>query len=278
MNDAVPPASTADPADLNKYDPRVHILGLNLQAQDDDAIAKMARMAISGNSCASALVPELVPIGYIVADGSGGADPGTCAAGTGCLVPQTAYVLAHTGGSSYNWIHPKDENLVYPCNDFPALILDNNDPEKLSAALSSFLRALVESSGLTSRTRLVVTNRLDDVSIGGGGQYRVYSGVRLGGGSAWWKGVLNRNTKRCDGIATDELSLDQEIGQLVNLPADSRRVWTAIPHETIWNFPIGGVPLTPMPVADPDYPMAYRLQTVGDDEFKDTYLTSDATG
>lgn len=285
VQNIVPPADSAPAYELNKYEPRVHVLGLNLDTADDEAIAKMAAMAIEGKSCASALVPELVPNTHTYEDLNGDPQNGTCSPGTGCLVDQGSYVNSYLGGSSYDWQHPQDETIDIDCSDFPALILDDNDPDQLGAALSSFLSALVQSSGLTTRTRLAVSNRLDDVSIPGGGQYRVYSGVRVGGGSAWWKGVINRNTLRCDSSPTDELSIDEEIAQQVQLPLptaplDSRRVWTALPAATIWDYAGGGLAISPISSADTDFPMQYALQDAGDgnDEFKDTYLPTESTG
>ncbi len=285
IDDTVPPNNgTATLADLAKYNPRVHIFGLNLDTTDDLAVAKMARMAMEGRSCASALVPELIPSGQSYDTGNGVMDTGTCLAG--CLVSQTAAVDAVTTG--YSWTHPQSGD-VYDCGDYPALILDDNDPARLSAALSSFMSALVDTSGLTSRTRLVVANRLDDVTVPGGGQYRVYSGVRVGGGSAWWRGVINRNTLRCDNAPVPEVSLDHEVGTQVEfnpiggnpvnrVPSDNRRVWTSIPNSSIWDF-TNRRPAT-IVAPNPTYPMQYDLQEVADnrDEFQETYVTPVTTG
>ena len=270
--DLVPPDASASAADHDKYDVRVHIIGLNLDTQDDTAVAKMAQMAVEGKQCAAILGADYVPIGTQFDAGGGTLEDGTCVAGTGCLVPQGAYTSAYLGGG-YDWTHPNTAE-IFECDDFPALVLDDTNPEVLQAAVSQYLQELTGTGGLTSRTRLVVSNRLDDTGVAQGGQYRVYSGVRVGGGSAWWKGVLNRNTIFCDGSDPTEISLDAEVADLIDISggiSDSRRFWTSLPTDDLWDYTTNQ-PLTAWSTSgDADFPFVYPL-IIDTDDFGDTYL------
>lgn len=267
------------PDQINKYNPRVHVVGLNIG--DPAAVLKMAKMAVAGRACAGALLPSLVPETEFL-PGSNPPTYGTCVAGTGCLVPQGG-LLSAGGISSYDWEHPITG--AQECLNFPALILDNNDPAKLSEAIFSYMSALIDAAGLTSRTRAVVTNRLDDRSNQAGGQYRIYSGVRVGG-SSWWKGVLDRTTLHCGTADAEFLKLDEQVGEQVTLdgpaPADSRRIWTSVPNNSVWCHSDAGCGDGPRPIAspaNPDFPLTYDLAKApaGQDEFGGTWLDGAAT-
>ena len=263
-----------------RYAPRVHVVGLNLQkpgdpsTRDTEAIAKLANMAMEGRSCAEFLIPN-----RISSD-----DGGSCEPGTGCLVNQDDYI------DNYQYEYwdleaepPAKETA--PCNRFPALILDNNSPEVLSAALFEMFSAAISASGLASRTRLVVSNRLDDGIKQG--QYRVYSGTKVGGNS-WWKGVVNRTTLECNVTDNVEIPLDEQVGRQVDLSgataADSRRIFTTVPgsgasgEDDIWNFFDVGTPrdVSTHAMSLPQF-FSYDLSKASVDEFQDTYLTDNST-
>lgn len=269
IDNSVPPTGSG-------YDPdfgvRVHVVGLNIGAGDSDAIEKLTRMAIEGKTCAEVLAPSLVP------DTAGGpcdtSDPTT-----GCLVDQSAYVSAYT--SDYNYVEPVSGDSA-DCDRFPALILDNNESDVLSAALFEMFSSVIQSAGLASRTKAVVTNELDNTSIQSGGQYRIFSGVKTGG-SPWWKGVINRVTRRCDGTNDPAISFDDEVAQQVEIDSsgdvfDSRRVFTSVPHDIIYNYanyePEGLGDQYSIP--NDLFPMVYTLGRSDRDEFQQTYLFGSA--
>ena len=267
----------------NDFGLRAHVVGLNIGAGDDAAIAKLARMAIEGNSCAEALLgKEYHPASFNTG--------GTCGANADdiCLVDQSAAVSAYITSGSYVWSKPGTTD-TYPCNHAPAFILTTNDPDSISTVLFRMFSELLQASGLASRTRTVVANRLDKVLQDGAGndfvasgQYRFFSGVRVGGAD-WWKGVINRLEIPCDNSATEQISLDEQVGTQVSLAndevQDSRRIWTSVPHTGIYDH-VNEVPETitvTSPTNNSMFIMNFGLAKSTEDEFQGTYLTNNLT-
>ncbi len=270
-----------DPADEFQYGVKVHVVGLSIQDESDPtastAVKTMAEMAMAGQTCAEVLLgPEYLPTAKGGTCDQVPADPDAPA--RACLVDQSA----HT--ASYTFTRP-DADIAENCTFAPALILDTNDPEVLQRALSRLFSEILASSGLASRTRAVVANRLDDLTYTQGGQYRFFSGTRIDG-SDYWKGVINRLAQPCGaGAPYPQKSLDQEVGDLVQLgsgKSDRRRVWTVVPDEDIWAFDdrqpqeIGGANNNPTYT---QFPMNWKLSQVEDDhdEFQGQYLDAALT-
>ncbi len=233
-----------------KFSPRVHVVGLSVggnPAQQAQIVDKLSAMAIAGNTCAGAFVSNTLR-----QEAPYNCDPNT----TVCLVD---------GQNTFSYTHP-DPNINggNPINcRYPALILTQNDRNAIEQALFQVLSGIISGAGISSRTRAVVSNRLDDDTLTAGGQYRVYSGVRTDG-SSYWRGIINRQLIPCDDTASRAYSssdsaagagidssgvlirrLHEDVAsqvvcnavnnQCVN-PTDNRRIFTSIPTDEIYDY------------------------------------------
>ena len=207
--------------------PRVHIVSLNLTGQSSSDVSdaaitpvaqKMGLMAQRGKTCAlyHLLTGEgrkFVPASwgsFTMPDSSsvsGTCDPGAPRSLTNagnCLLRQIpssgsyTYTVPGTSGSD-----------TFDCSA-PALMLEKSDRldesggpspnsfrDDMTEALQLiFNQVLNTTGGVASRTRATITNDLADAKIRG--QYRVFSGVDISGGSIYWGGLLERQTLACD--------------------------------------------------------------------------------
>lgn len=276
-----------------KFMSRVHVVALNAGADSATTARiadKMSEMAIQGQTCASyALGPDWMPAPH------GSCDPATRACLVGGQRTYSTYVPPDGDGSSASCL-------------YPALILSPPQPGWTSSyrdfvqeALASTLGAIVGGAGVASRTRAVVSDFLDDDSLLGGGQYRVYSGSRIQG-SAFWRGILNRETLPCDtsvnnsfteGTGLDDgnllsQALHEDIGEQVKCgpvdegdcsvtPADNRRIFTSIPADELWDFDVdnyGAPPSSSYDTTHPVYQFRYDMMKTAEakDEFRGTTL------
>ncbi|TXD37412.1 hypothetical protein FRC96_08330 [Lujinxingia vulgaris] len=270
-----------------RYAPRVHVLAVNLEEDNErrkNAIKKVATMAMRGGTCAQYyLPPEMIPLGSQsgVRDSDGNRPAGTCDPedlSQPCLVPQEM-------GFTFQ---PPDGSAPFTC-DHPALILNNNSKASLVSAFQLIFNEIAGSSGLAARTRPSITSYLD--TEGEQGQYRLFSGMQIQGDNVFWKGVLNRKLYACDGgdsLVTEADTLDglhddvnrlrKAIGDPLDDPVvrtdvatDRRRVFTSFPsfllkpgdEEVSGTGPVPGF-----------FPMTYALSQVPttEDEFGDTGL------
>jgi len=228
-NTAIPPA---DPADRNAYGPRVWVVSLDVQNDPSlrtEIAAKLSAMALAGNTCASHIMPGKVQ--------SGGCDPAV----EWCLVDQP----------SGSW-DPPDGTGSTTCED-PAVMITDNSPASVEAALDAVMGGIVGNAGTTSRTRAAVTNYLDDNTKNQGGQYRIFSATDTGGGS-YWRGVLSRQFLSCaasgdlsagdgagvDTALTETIGLHNQIADQVDCTTppctDSRRIFTSVPAGEIYDY------------------------------------------
>jgi len=271
---------------------RVHVVALDsgADAATQGRIAdKMSQMAIDGQTCAEYALcgAELTNDCEWLPAPHGACDPSVRA----CLVG---------GQRSYANYEPPDLDGASVMCRYPALIMSRNDRDAIQEALASTLQSIVGGAGVASRTRTVVSDFLDDDTLLGGGQYRVYSGSRIQG-SAFWRGILSRETLPCDttitnsydegvGITDDSGLLSQDlhadIGEQVKCgpavggncsvtKADNRRIFTSIPTEDLWSFVgdmYGGS--TTFDSGHPLYHFRYDLMKVPEtqDEFRGTSL------
>ena len=272
---AIPPGVPDD-----RYSPRVHIVGLSSAddaVQRHDIANKLAAMAMEGNTCAGAYLDDSWKT-------ANGCDPNTQA----CLVdvdPAYHYTYTLPDGTTYNCEHP-------------ALFLTRNDRVIIDEALANVFNAIVSGAGIASRTRAVVTNNLDDTTLGAGGQYRLFSGVEIGGGQ-FWRGILNRQTLGCEdaggraydtdadtaaglgGINAPE-HLHWQVAEQVNCPLvngecqnpeDNRRIFTTIVDGTVYDYTN-----RKFTVADGSHNLfnfvykAYSQPSTNDDDFRDHAL------
>lgn len=261
------------PADF-KYQSRVYVVALNNGADQDTrtrVAQKMSTMAIEGNTCASDLLgPDWMP-----------APDGTCD-------PTIRACLAAGQYSYTSYVPPDSEDGSSVTCKYPALILTRNDRDSIQTALATVFGGIIGGAGVASRTRAVVSDFLDDDGLPGGGQYRVYSGSRIQG-SAFWRGILTRETLACDddansfneGSGVGALSaraLHADIGQQVDCgpvangdcsleKKDNRRIFTTVPNRTTWgyNTSIAGNPITPTIINDM-FHTTYGLARVPEDE------------
>jgi hypothetical protein len=225
----VPPS---DATDQFKFGPRVHVVGVRDEDSDEQADVgrKLHEMAAAGQTCAQYyLGPDWYPAT------PGGNDCPRANAGIGTCV-DTGQAI-----TGYVFTPPDDGASTFVCPN-PALILNTNDRDEVEAALAEIFNGIIGTAGVASRTRTVVTNRLDDINIPNGGQYRFFSGVEIGG-SSYWGGVLNRQTLDCAGSPASINPIHQEIAAQVDLvsdpPQDNRRIFTALPHEDIYDYSAG---------------------------------------
>lgn len=256
-----------------RYGPRVHVVSMDVE-QDPTrrgmVARKLASMALEGNTCASAAMPDKV-------------QPGCNPATTWCLVDQP----------SGTWNPPNGG--TEPCED-PAVMLTSNDPEALEQAIDAVFGSIVDTTA--SRTRTAVTNNLDDASISQGGQYRFFSATNASGGT-FWRGILNRETLPCTdsgatnadtgintgGIQTDAFHLEiaNQIGNCdqtgCDSPTDNRRIFTSVPSSEIYDYALNRPTTYTLPIRDTEtsggdelFHWSFDLETSDVDEFNGTSL------
>lgn len=199
-----------------KHAPRVHVIGVNVadgvassQGQpsaenSNEVLTKLAVMAAKGNTCAQYYLPiDKLPIGVktgmpkINDNGIPESDVGTCNPDTeACLQLQANLLDAPHGftGFPYRPGGP-DDDTVFNC-EHPALIFNQNNKEAIRSAFQSVFNEIINSSGIAARTRPSMTSYLD-LPVNISGQYRMYSGVKMEGGSPFWKGILNQESQQC---------------------------------------------------------------------------------
>lgn len=265
-----------------KYQSRVYVVALDngSDATTRTRVAqKMSTMAIEGNTCASDLLgPDWMP-----------APDGTCD-------PAVRACLA-SGQYSYNsYVPPDSEDGAAIACKYPALVLTRNDRDSIQIALATVFGGIIGGAGVASRTRAVVSDFLDDDGLPGGGQYRIYSGSRIQG-SAYWRGILTRETLPCDddansfsegaGVgALEARALHADVGQQVDCgpvadgdcslqKRDNRRIFTSIPNRFTWGYnnSVAGNPIT-QGVVNPMYSFRFGLAAVPQtaDEFRGTTI------
>ncbi len=249
---------------------RVHVVGMNIG--DDNALEKLTSMAIEGKTCAGF---SLGANWHGTPTGLGGF---TCP--NKLLDPNNACLIPPSSGIDYPY--PKPDGTTYTCK-YPALILDKNDRDQLQAALSSLFNDIVDGASVSTRTRTVVTNEIQDDTNLLGGQHRVFSGV-VTGGSQYWKGILNRQLLACDSTF-DTVALHEEIGNQVNLTftnkSDHRRIFTSLASDRLFNYSNRkpkinlGPSLFPSPKMFPSS-FEFRKNRNGEDEFLGTQLSTTA--
>ncbi len=230
--------------------PRVHVLSVTADDPDVDpdhfaaVVEKTANVAAAGRTCAQYYLPStLIPVGYETGryDSNNNVIMGGCEPEDPvCLVPQ---------GLENNIYNPPEN----PDRDFeclhPALMLTANDRATMTEAIQLILNEIAQASGLAARTRPAITNYIDDDEKVG--QYRIFSGLRIGG-SLYWQGILNSHTLECDfdgddlivegdirHLHRDMLRLRHEIGTATDSDLDDptvaaashdrRRIFTSIP-------------------------------------------------
>ncbi|MFB6264299.1 MAG: hypothetical protein ABEL76_11850 [Bradymonadaceae bacterium] len=256
----------ADP----EYDPRVHVIGLNRGVgggtRSKKALAKLGSMAKAGKTCA----------GFVLQDGSGKGPwipkpNGKCRRDDHpCLVPQPT--------KKFNFVSFSNPSNTGTC-EYPALVLRCNgdidppstvgekeayrrckDSKWFSRAFQQMFNSILKSSGLSSRTTPAITNRLDDPGRSAGGQYRLYSGVKVTEGNPYWKGVMFREKRLCSASSGQLQQLnnqggpcsqtndrydcmhedieDQVGGQTTTgeTNVDTRRIFTSVPDESVYNY------------------------------------------
>lgn len=283
---------SANRSEKTRYWTRAHIMGVNVNLEGtrkSDVLDKMATMAMMGQTCAQYfLPPEFIPVGFRsgrIDETTGSAD-GTCnpALGQTCLMLQN---------KPFVYTPPDPEAEDFQCHH-PALILTDNNPEKIRKAFSFIFNEILGSAGLASRTRPAMTSYLDDVSNLGSarrGQYRLYSGMRLDGNNVYWKGLLNREVLACktDGSGMLDSSepmraLHDDVNLLRNdhtsntteprrglIDADRRRLFTMVPSSDTFDY-ANNVSKTI------DNPFVSRLVMTNTtrDEFGTTYVNNPA--
>jgi hypothetical protein len=244
-----------------RFNPRVHIVGLQVGTPNDgdnetlekQAIAKLAEMAIEGKTCAGQYLDDYKPAPYC--------ETGPCCdvnAGDICLDKRQAVYMASRAGGDYN---VPTFNEADPECEFPALVLTSNERDTMAQAFQRLFNSIL-SGGLVSRTRPTFVNRLDDSNITSpdltdvtaeqGGQYRVFSGVQIDGDNPFWRGLLFRETLLCtkdsvggfagidDGTYVPlHKQIDGQSGQVDNndtVSADRRRIFTSFATEQAFDY------------------------------------------
>ncbi len=291
-----------------KYDPRVHVVGLNIGGDArNEVVHKLASMARAGKTCA----------GYYLRDADGEGDwipdqDGNCRRDDHpCLVPQP---------ENYEFVSFKNPDDSATC-EYPALILQcNGDGRSRSAmtqqeladyqecrsggyfatASQQIFNEILRSSGLASRTRPAITNRLDDPGLERGGQYRFYSGVRIDGTNPYWRGVMFRERRLCTqggtgvqapGSADNPCESDDYecVHEQVNAQVtsrdsdglaseDNRRVFTSIPTPEVYDY----ATKTGLPIGNNNscgfFHTTYQLASSGSyGEFQRSYLEASSS-
>ena len=289
-----------------KYDPRVHVVGLNIREGNasSESIEKLASMANNGKTCAGWYLgnrtsSEQTACGTVITSGTSNWIPksgGDCRKPDHpCLVDQSsASTVPSTQFSSFSEPSSCPPSGWSGC-DYPALILKcnnksknetyyNNNPGEIDSGLTAaqmaqkayrechsgrwygkamqqIFNSILKSSGLASRTRPAITNELDDKSFNRGGQYRLYSGVRVNAGHPVWQGVLIREKRECKAGTAATKSIPQsqkddpcdsgsnfytcfheEIEKKItrdsdgNGTEDNRRIFTTVPQTRVFDY------------------------------------------
>lgn len=298
MEDDLPGDATIDP----RFIPRVHVLAVNQADEEEkyrnDIIDKIAKMAARGRTCAQYyLPPEMVPLdvetGHV--DANGVRMKGKCditKEDSVCLVEQTVGSSAGEPGSGYLY-EPPDGSAPFRC-DHPALLLTKNDRDTMVKAFQMIFNEI--ASDLVTRTKPSVTNYLDYDDKAG--QYRLFSGVKIGG-NIHWKGLLNRQLLECgfdengatvsvtemrplhDDINRLRLELTEADDGLVDggpifgvgedVDVDRRRIFTSFPSY-LWGA--DKAELSNAPVAEDFFHFTFALngvETDVTDEFSETF-------
>ncbi len=304
--------------DYKKHMPRVHVIGVNVAdgvasnvgtpgvENSKEVLTKLAVMAERGNTCAQYYMPiEMLPVGVktgtpkLDAAGAPLSDDGICDPQTQvCLQKQSGLLGGGAGFAGY-FYYPDGPGTtkVFPC-EHPALIFNQNDKATIRSAFQAVFNEIISSSGIAARTRPSMTSYLD-LPVNISGQYRMYAGVKMEGGSPFWKGILNQESHQCTaegGLSTPPTtgspmsvfrSLHNEISlQRLSLAAagganakleeaavtkDRRRVFTMVPSPTWYDHK------TDRPIAN-NVALDPRLVKLADrDEFGKPYV-SEGTG
>ncbi|MFU8802783.1 MAG: hypothetical protein ACNA8W_03140, partial [Bradymonadaceae bacterium] len=236
--------------------PRVHVVGINVDAdaaKQDQVIHKMARMAEQGETCAQFyLPPHLIPTGVPLGPGSHATlTVGTCdPVNDFCLLEQNR--PNHNNDVYPGYFYEYEEGVTFLC-EHPALVFNRNGKDVMRDAFQRVFNEILNASGVATRTRPSMTSYLDDNEKQG--QYRLFSGLRMGGVSVFWQGLIQRQTLAChmeDGdpgneadvlsIQSDSLHIHEQInalrypiGEALPLPPDAeyraqdrRRVFTSV--------------------------------------------------
>jgi hypothetical protein len=226
----------------HRYDPRVHVVALNIDTSDLKVVQKLAAMAKHGETCA----------GYFLGDDFKPVPHGTCVPDDGD--PDTNCLDIRQFGFGYDGYIPPDAGpgaSGQRC-EFPALILENNRREALTTALAQLFNSILNAAGTSTRTTPAFVSQLDDTvtDFAAGGQYRFFSGVRIEPTNPYWKGLVYREAQYCDTSAVGGLNVDNniaihdEVNTLAADPdtpedGDRRRVFTSFASVDAYDYATG---------------------------------------
>ncbi|MGM0557981.1 MAG: hypothetical protein ACQEVA_16465 [Myxococcota bacterium] len=273
-----PSGSTSDLA--HRYNPRVHVVALNIDTSSDQVVQKLAAMAEAGETCAGDFLGDQFKP---ASTGDGSCSDGDNDPTTNCLDPrQKAY-----GYSGYIPPNAGPGATGVDC-DYPALILENNDRQSLTTALAQLFNSILNTAGTSSRTTPAFVSNLDDTvtDFAAGGQYRFFSGVRIDPTNPYWKGLMFREAQYCDTadgaagelVTDNNLAIHEQIERLGADPdkpedGDKRRIFTSFTSPDSYDY------TNALPIAvdgTTRFPFWRKLLVdAGDDEFGDgsSYLS-----
>lgn len=254
----IPPDGTGFDA---QYSPRVHIVGLKDEDADEQTavLTKLHKMAAAGQTCAEY---------YLSSDWYGTTKNNCARAPAGACIDTSVSV-------PYPFIAPDGSS--FTCR-YPAIVLNTDDPGEMRAALSEIFNSIIDNAGVASRTRAVVASRLDDTSEPSGGQYRFFSGVKIGG-SPYWGGIINRQRILCSGGTPDvdalHIDINSQVDNVASPPTDSRRIFTSMPDESVFNYVPGDYRFLPISGSDEMFFAHYNIDDISTDEFGGSSMSLD---
>ena len=265
-------------ADLaHRYDPRVHVVALNIDNSNTKVVEKLAKMAIAGKTCAGQMLgSDFIP------DANG-----NCASGN-CLDPVQASIPGATCDDCF--VPPGgDKNAAAVDCDYPALILQRNDRASLTTALSQLFNFILDAAGTAARTTPAFVNVLDDrhADYAAGGQFQFFAGVKIEGANPFWKGLMYREGDYCkSSISTTETAIHSEINALGSsspydpddastaVAGDTRRIFTSFAEKSLFDY---GTNIPDLVNNTTRFQYWRKLDTSAADEFGDNSYLEGAT-
>jgi hypothetical protein len=206
----------------DENDPRLHVVGLNIDYSNNRyiseklALAKMAKMAKAGGTCAGYYLPDLIPESSSpLCDSS---NPNHCSCNPNneiCLDPQQPN-LFESGGeytlSSYSYQPPDSTAGTVTCK-YPALVLDTKQTDSETTSPQQMLRPMMSRmmghiNGINpdySYSSLDRTNQINVQTLAGGsdsslrnqGMTTMYPSLGNGPSSPYLSGGLGRRVQAC---------------------------------------------------------------------------------
>ncbi len=275
-----------------RFNPRVDVFGMQVgQANDatndneQRAIWKLAEMAFEGHTCAGYYLDDLKPTHCQHPDPNTGkcCDPNDLDANGNhkvCLDKREGDYMENIRSDKYMYVAP--DGTTQQCY-YPAVVLTRNDPRTVAQVMQRLFNSIL-GSGVASRTRPTFVNRLDDTNSYAtqGGQYRVFSGVKVNQDSPYWSGLLYRTTRLCStnpNVANSVLALNEEVDNQVgtvssngDVGGDRRRIFTSFATPNSFDYDTREAKTLDTSGTRFMFGMDLERQTGGVDEFGGSYL------